>query len=143
MSNHVCIHTGFAGGYICDVEETLRNSVGRVLDVLQRQLVVQAKHYCVIDTSTSDKSQRAAVIPRQTCGFGAGVNLGMKGTLQTLCAQIRAAMKAAKKRGGTTARQIFMQFDTDCNGIVDKDELLIGCRDMGIPITKEDVETLW
>jgi Ca2+-binding EF-hand superfamily protein len=60
-----------------------------------------------------------------------------------LNAQIRQAMAIASANKSDGLRQIFSKFDVDGNAMVDKREFLLGCTQLGVKITSEEVCAGW
>jgi hypothetical protein len=75
---------------------------------------------------------------------GPGVNqLQQAGTLKTKISTFSAALRARCKGSEQAVRDLFSEFDTNNDGNIDKVELLLGLRDLGVMITEDDVEAIW
>ena len=67
----------------------------------------------------------------------------VKYAIQDLCAQLRTAILKLAKQDQLVVENVFAQFDTDGNGVLDKDELLAGCCFLGIDVTMAEINALW
>lgn len=83
--------------------------------------------------------KKEAVGSETSSGLGAAQSVRTK--LESLTSQIRAKIKAI----GTVeqVRKVFSQFDSNRNGIIDREEFLVGCRDLEIQITRKEITMLW
>jgi CRP-like cAMP-binding protein len=67
----------------------------------------------------------------------------VKWALQDVCAQLRTAILQTIQEGSIKVQTIFAQFDTDGNGVLDQNEVLAGCRYLGIDVTLSEIEAIW
>jgi hypothetical protein len=81
-------------------------------------------------------ARRASIVARRKKAKRGNMFAGLN-------AQIRMAMNVAASNKTDGLRQIFLKFDRDGNGMVDKREFLIGCNALGVQITAEEVDLMW
>jgi hypothetical protein len=82
---------------------------------------------------------------------GLGAAQGLKHRYLSLLAQIRSAAKARTKYDRSegevsmydSVREVFALFDRDASGTLDMEEFLVGCSELGIPLSEPELESLW
>lgn len=101
-----------------------------------------------------DREEIERVKALSSKNVGLGFAQGTQHKLEALLSSIRIAVKAYGESANSPghengegdferARQVFIMFDLDQNGAIEKSEFLVGCIQLGIQITKAEMDTLW
>jgi Ca2+-binding EF-hand superfamily protein len=105
----------------------------------EKEMVLPARYFCVIvdhdHSEDLDHESKNAI----TQGNRTDVRL----TLETLECQVRKALRQAMKERGQSTSELFLKFDADGSGLIDKLEFALGLKALGIAISPAEVELVW
>ena len=124
----------------------------KVEDPKMPEMIVARTKLANVDDRTLEKSkaeyQKLQAHGSQKSSKASGRNRGDVGVaVEALSSQIRAKIKALVKHQGGTPHdrlmQIFAGFDSNSDGNIDKAEMSLGCRRLGVIITEAELDLIW